>query len=71
MLGSIPVGPFRGRDAIRNWLSDFWPHQHDQRRHMILNTIVEQQSADSAVTLSYLLLMSSNGEAARLETTGF
>jgi len=71
VLGSIPVGPFRGRHAIRTWLSEFWPHQHDQRRHMILNTIVEHQSADRAETLSYLLLMSSNGEAARLETTGF
>jgi hypothetical protein len=71
VLGQIPVGPFKGRDAIRTWLSEFWPHQRDQRRHMILNTVVESQSEHAAATLSYLLLMSSDGERSRLETTGF
>jgi hypothetical protein len=71
VLGEIPVGPFTGRPAIRKWLSEFWPHQRDQRRHMILNTIVESQSEDAASTLSYLLLMSSDGERPKLETTGF
>ena len=71
VLGKVAIGPFEGRDAIVRWLTGFWPHQHDQRRHMILNTIVEAQQADAATTLSYLLLMSSNGQAAKLETTGF
>lgn len=71
VLGETPIGPFKGCDRIAEWLTGFWPHQHDQRRHMLLNTIVESQSADSAVTLSYLLLMSSNGKEVGLETTGF
>jgi len=71
VLGQIRIGPFTGRSAIIKWLSEFWPHQHDQRRHMILNTIVETQTADSATTMSYLLLMSADGKAAKLETTGF
>lgn len=71
VLGQVRVGPFEGREAIVGWLSEFWPHQHDQRRHMLLNTIVEEQSADEAVTLSYLLLMSSTGEAVSMETMGF
>ena len=71
VLGRIQVGPFNGRQRIVQWLSGFWPHQHDQRRHMILNTIVEEQSADTAVTLSYLLLMSSDARSVKLETSGF
>lgn len=71
VIGKIPVGPFAGRDAICNWLSEFWPHQRDQRRHMILNTIVEEQTPDSAVTWSYLLLMGSTGREVSVETTGF
>ena len=69
--GAVPIGPFQGRDKVAKWLSDFWPHQHDQRRHMILNTIVEEQTADTAVTLSYLLLMSSDGHDIAIETSGF
>ena len=71
VLGRVPVGPFVGRARIGKWLSGFWPHQHDQRRHMLLNTIVEEQSADSVLTLSYLQLLSSDSKRVKLETTGF
>ncbi len=71
VLGQVPIGPFQGRERIVTWLTEFWPHQHDQRRHMLLNTIVETQRPDFAVTLSYLLLMSSNGKRVAVETSGF
>lgn len=71
VLGRIVIGPFAGRPKIERWLSEFWPHQHDQRRHMLLNTIVEQQTADTALTLSYLLLLASTGTAATIESIGF
>lgn len=71
VTGSVAIGPFRGREAIVKWLTEFWPHQRDQRRHMVLNTVVESQTATTARTLSYLLLLSSNGEQARFETMGF
>lgn len=71
VLGEIPIGPFTGREKIMAWLSEFWPHQKDQRRHMILNTIVQEQSADTASTLSYLLLMASTGEVMSMESMGF
>lgn len=71
VTGRVKIGPFRGRAAIVKWLTEFWPHQRDQRRHMVLNTIVESQSPTEARTLSYLLLLSSNGEQARFETMGF
>jgi len=71
VLGRVQIGPFEGRKRIVDWLSEFWPHQMDQRRHMLLNTIVEEQTDDTAVTLSYLLLMSSDGRHPKIETTGF
>ena len=71
VLGHVPIGPFNGREAIVQWLSEFWPHQKDQRRHMLLNTIVEEQTGETAVTLSYLLLMSSTGEIMSMESMGF
>lgn len=71
VLDKVPIGPFAGRERILKWLTEFWPHQHDQRRHMLLNNLVESLDADSAVTLSYLLLMSSDGTAPKLECTGF
>lgn len=71
VLGVIPIGPFAGRAKIRDWLSEFWPHQHDQRRHMLLNTIVEEQTGETATTLSYLLLMASTGDVASIESMGF
>jgi SnoaL-like domain len=71
VLGRVPVGPFTGRARIGKWLSGFWPHQKDQRRHMLLNTIVEDQTSDSVLTLSYLQLLSSDSKRVQLETTGF
>ena len=71
VLGQTAIGPFEGRAAIVDWLSKFWPHQKDQRRHMILNTIVEQQTGETAMTLSYLLLMASTGDAMSMESMGF
>ncbi len=41
VLDKVPVGPFIGRAKILKWLTEFWPHQHDQRRHMLLNNLVE------------------------------
>lgn len=71
VLGEIPIGPLEGRAAIVEWLSKFWPHQKDQRRHMLLNTIVETLGDEEAVTLSYLLLMASTGDAVSMESIGF
>ena len=71
VLDKVPIGPFDGRARIVKWLTEFWPHQHDQRRHMLLNNLVESLDAASAVTLSYLLLMSSDGKASKVECTGF
>lgn len=71
VMGEIGIGPFVGADEIGRWMSEFWPHQRDQRRHMILNSVVLDQSPAEASVISYLLLMSAKNAAVRVETMGF
>lgn len=71
VMGETRVGPFVGQAQVQEWLARFWEHQRDQRRHLILNFIVEHLSADRATALAYLLLMGSSDAASRMETVGF
>jgi hypothetical protein len=65
------VGPLCGRDRIVAWLTGFWPHQRDQRRHMLNNFVVESSSATEGEIYAYLFLSSARGGSVTLETTGF
>lgn len=69
--GEQPIGPHRGRDAIVAFMSGFWSAQTDQRRHMILNHLVTERSADAGTILSYLLLTSATDGIITPVTTGF
>jgi len=71
VMGETRVGPFVGQGQVQEWLSRFWDHQRDQRRHLILNFVVEDLSEDRATALAYLLLMGSSGAASRMESVGF
>jgi predicted SnoaL-like aldol condensation-catalyzing enzyme len=71
LMGSTMVGPHRGRDAIMEFMTGFWPDQSDQRRHMIMNVLVEDQAASSATVFSYHLLMSAARGEMRPVTAGF
>jgi hypothetical protein len=66
--GETAVGPLVGRERILSWLTEFWPHQRDQRRHMLLNPLVTVEDGDAEL-LSYLLLTSAAGGEARLDRT--
>jgi hypothetical protein len=71
VMGEVAIGPFSGRREVVAWLSEFWPHQRDQRRHMFLNAVVEEQSSDRARALAYLLLFGAKRASVRLETSAF
>ncbi|GAC1325506.1 MAG: hypothetical protein NVSMB13_08790 [Mycobacteriales bacterium] len=71
VMGETRVGPFVGRPAVQEWLARFWDHQRDQRRHCIVNFVVEDLHDDHGTALAYLLLMGSSGAESRLETAGF
>ena len=71
VMGETRVGPFVGQAQVQEWLSRFWDHQRDQRRHLILNFIVEDLHEHRATALAYLLLMGSSDAASRMESVGF
>ncbi len=71
VMGETRVGPFDGQAQVQEWLARFWDHQRDQRRHLILNFIVEDLHEDRATALAYLLLMGSSDAASRMESVGF
>ena len=59
-----------GRSAVVGWLTGFWPHQTDQRRHVVTNLIVERCEGNSATCLAYLLLVGSTRATVALESAG-
>lgn len=69
-MGETKIGPFEGREAVVAWLTRYWDHQRDQRRHVVTNVVVTACSDDEATLLSYLLLFGSKQAASRLESIG-
>jgi hypothetical protein len=65
------VGTMRGRGRIVDWLAGFWPHQRDQRRHMVTGFAIEELDSDRALLLSYVLLTSARDGAVTVVTTGW
>jgi ketosteroid isomerase-like protein len=63
--GVTPVPPFRGRATITEWLSGFWANQSDQRRHVMVNIVIDNQSAEKAD--ASVLLMLTAAEQSKLE----
>ena len=59
IMGLTAVGPFQGREAIVEWLTGFWAIQHDQRRHVFTNVVVDDLSGTEATAHAYLILTAS------------
>ncbi|MCE0762002.1 nuclear transport factor 2 family protein [Pseudonocardia kujensis] len=70
VMGTELIGPFRGRQAVTDWLGRFWPTQPDQRRYVLTNALVEELVDDRATVLAYLVLTSASAGVVRMETTG-
>lgn len=70
VMGETVVGPHIGRKLVIEWLTGFWEHQRDQRRHVITNLIIERHDDNSATCLAYLLLLGSKRAAVALESAG-
>jgi len=71
VAGNLDVGPFEGRATVVEWLAAFWDTQVEQRRHCVLNVVVEDLTASSANALGFLLLTAAENGAVRVVTTGF
>jgi hypothetical protein len=71
IMGSNIIGPFTGREEIVSFMKEFWPVQTDQRRHIITNLLVEDQTDSTASILTYHVLMSASTEKLFPVTSGF
>ena len=71
VAGSFDVGPHEGRARIVDWLKAFWETQVDQRRHCVLNIVIDDLTEASATVLAFLLLTGAENGVARVVTTGF
>ncbi|MFN0089131.1 MAG: nuclear transport factor 2 family protein [Acidimicrobiales bacterium] len=70
MMGLDAIGPMKGREAVMEFLTEFWAQQSDQRRHIFTNVIVEELSAAAAVAHAYLLLTASANDTMTPVTAG-
>jgi ketosteroid isomerase-like protein len=69
--GVTPVPPFKGRTTITDWLSGFWANQSDQRRHVMVNIVIDNQSAEKADALVLLILTASEQSKLEIVLTSF
>ena len=69
--GVAPTLPIHGRDAITSWLADFWARQNDQRRHMMMSVVVDNQTSNSADVLALLALTSAGAANLSILLTSF
>ena len=69
--GEDPLGPIVGREAVVAWLTEHWSTQHDQRRHAIVNTVIEELAETEALAQAYQLLTAARLGQVAVETTGF
>lgn len=71
VMGEQRVGPFVGRDKIREWLTRFWRYQKDQRRHIYVNFVVDGDDGHTVTAACYMLLYGSRDSNSGFETAGF
>lgn len=71
IMDEVQVGPFEGRERVMEWLTRFWKYQHDQRRHVFTNFIVDSVEGEEITAYCYLQLFGSRRSASQFETAGF
>lgn len=70
VMNEVQVGPFVGRDAVMEWLTTFWRHQRDQRRHVFTNFVLDELRTDELTAYCYLQLFGSRRSVSQFETAG-
>lgn len=70
IAGQDDIGPFEGRDAIMQLMSDSIEAQTDRRRHLISNIFFDAEDDAAATVVSNLTLIATESDANRLITTG-
>jgi len=69
-IGEMKMGPFIGHAEVVKHFTDHHEIQTDQRRHVTTNVVVENETATSAESVSYLSLGVTEDNAVRLQAAG-
>lgn len=69
-IGEMKMGPFEGHAEVMKHFTDHHEIQTDQRRHVTTNVVVENETANSADSVSYLSLWVTEDNAVRLQAAG-
>jgi SnoaL-like domain len=71
IAGERRIGPFEGRKEIVASVPSLAGADAPQRRHMLVNALLESQGERDALALAYQIVFRGEGESVALETTGF
>lgn len=67
-----PLPAVQGSEAIMDWLADIMDGQLDQRRHLVLNPIIESLEDGAARLVSYIVVTSATPtHGVSIATSGF
>jgi 3-phenylpropionate/cinnamic acid dioxygenase small subunit len=64
------IGPFEGRSAIMQLMSDTLAIQEDQRRHVISNVLIDSGEGNTLSVSSYLSLLSIENNQIKVISSG-
>lgn len=70
VAGEVEFGPYEGSEAITQWLKSIWESQSDQRRHCVMNLVIDDLGSHSATASAFVLISAAENGAVRLATTG-
>lgn len=71
VMGSQEVGPIEGGAEIAGFLAQFFPQMEDQRRHLFINAVVEQQDEQGATAYANILITGAMSGQVQLRSTGY
>lgn len=71
MMGAQEVGPIEGGTTIAAWLAEFFPQMEDQRRHLFINAVVQEQEAEHATAWANIIITGAHDGVVRLRSSGF
>ena len=60
-----------GREAITRSLKTIWQSQSDQRRHLVMNTVIDELRGDRARASSMVLVVATADGISSVKTSGF
>jgi hypothetical protein len=70
-IGGEPLPKVEGGDAIVTWLAGIMEGQRDQRRHLVVNPVIEDLARDSARIVTYIVVTAASGLGVSIATSGF